>query len=279
MFSGTRSSVMTALFHRVSRVLALSAIWFACSVNAETFIVQGTEELPVPVEWVVKAWRARGLSPARLQEQLGDRKLFHSREVITSEAQREMVFTIYITRDGHIRMECPSLKYGESCSFESKASVEEVPETPSMQQERAECSMKGGTWDRTARRPNGYCILDTEDKCISRGGIWGRICLAQSLACVKKFSDGGKACSDSRDCEGKRCIDIGNKPNDHGTTIGECVRTSDPCGGFTFIDNGKPGPTINYDYTCTSPLLRLTRRSTSLLSVAGRCAIKPRSAG
>ena len=73
------------------------------------------------------------------------------------------------------------------------------------------------------------------------------MCLAQSLMCVRKFDDGGKACSDSDDCESRKCVDVGRKPNEQGITVGDCVRTSYPCGGFNFIDNGKSIGVINYD--------------------------------
>lgn len=112
---------------------------------------------------------------------------------------------------------------------------------------KAECVEKGGTWDRTGRRPYGYCVLDTEEKCVSRGGIWGRVCLSQTLMCVRKFNDGGKVCSDSKDCESRKCLAIGREANEQGVTVGECVRTSDPCGSFNFIVNGKPTGSITYD--------------------------------
>lgn len=112
---------------------------------------------------------------------------------------------------------------------------------------KTECLEKGGTWDRTGRRPYGYCVLDTEEKCVSRGGIWGRVCLSQSLMCVRKFDDGGKACSDSKDCESRKCVAVGREANEQGVTVGECVRTSDPCGSFNFIVNGKPTGSISYD--------------------------------
>lgn len=112
---------------------------------------------------------------------------------------------------------------------------------------KAECVERGGTWDRTGHRPYGYCVLDTEEKCASRGGIWGRVCFSQSLMCVRKYADGGKACSDSKDCESQKCVAVGREANERGITVGECVRTSDPCGSFNFIDNGKPTGLINYD--------------------------------
>lgn len=112
---------------------------------------------------------------------------------------------------------------------------------------KVECVELGGTWDRTGHRPYGYCVLDTEEKCVSRGGIWGRVCFSQSLMCVIKLDDGGKACSDSKDCESRKCIAVGRDANEQGVTVGECVRTSDPCGTFNFIVNGKPTGSISYD--------------------------------
>lgn len=113
--------------------------------------------------------------------------------------------------------------------------------------EKTECVEKGGTWDRIMHRPYAYCVLDTEEKCVSRGGIWGRVCLAQSLMCVRRFVDGGKPCADGEDCESRKCIYVGKKPNEQGITVGECVRTNDPCGSFIFIKNGKPTALINID--------------------------------
>ncbi len=128
------------------------------------------------------------------------------------------------------------------CVFTGSAFAEESVKTQS------ECIEKGGTWDTgSGFKKEGYCILDTQKKCVSRGGIWARVCLSQSLVCLKKFSDGGKACSGSSDCEGGVCNAIGKEPDEKGLFVGECVHTSNPCGSFVPVEGGRTSHSIVYD--------------------------------
>lgn len=110
-----------------------------------------------------------------------------------------------------------------------------------------ECEAVNGTWDITSRQPSGYCIGGNQKKCMSRGGDWRRICLSQSLICVMPYADGGKECADGAQCEGGRCLDVGNQPQNDGKITGQCKRNNDPCGSFTFIENGQRGPTMFVD--------------------------------
>lgn len=109
------------------------------------------------------------------------------------------------------------------------------------------CQSSGGTWDTNKWAPNGYCIQDTEAKCIARNGSWGRVCMSQSLACIRAYSDANKMCSDGADCEGGKCLDAGNKANEEGVIFGRCVASDNPCGSFNLIKQGKYGRQIHVD--------------------------------
>ncbi len=108
----------------------------------------------------------------------------------------------------------------------------------------AACVAQGGTWDTgSSRFRSGICVSDTEESCTTRGGTWKRVCLAQTLKCVVPYSDGGKACTSSSQCEGRKCLADHHQMNEQGQEVGKCVFTSDPCGTFNFIGR----QTINID--------------------------------
>ena len=68
----------------------------------------------------------------------------------------------------------------------------------------------------------------------------------RGLACVAPTRDGGKACTDSSQCEG-RCLDVGNAPRQDGVVVGACQVDDNPCGTFPLIENGKHGGVLNAD--------------------------------
>jgi hypothetical protein len=106
--------------------------------------------------------------------------------------------------------------------------------------EKAECPLKNGTWDAQSFGGSGDCVFDTQEKCIARGGEWRRVCMNQTLECITKYKDAGKACVEGRDCTSGMCRDVGNKPNKQGIIYGVCVSDNDPCSScFSLIDNGK----------------------------------------
>lgn len=109
----------------------------------------------------------------------------------------------------------------------------------------ASCIAEGGTWDTgSSRFRSGICVSDTQESCAARGGTWKRVCLAQTLQCVMPYSDGGKACTSSSECEGRKCLaNYRKEMNEQGREIGQCVSTSDPCGTFRFPG----GTTIHAD--------------------------------
>jgi len=76
------------------------------------------------------------------------------------------------------------------------------------------------------------------EQCSAISGEWRPICLLGKPACVVTYADAGKSCSDSSECSG-RCItsDSGARPGSE--TRGVCTATSDPCGCFQLVTNGK----------------------------------------
>ena len=85
---------------------------------------------------------------------------------------------------------------------------------------------------------------DSAEKCATINGQWRPICMMQKPACVVTFKDAGKSCSDSSECSG-RCQTSGAQP---GTEVrGQCTATSDPCGCFQLVTNGKADYTLCAD--------------------------------
>lgn len=64
--------------------------------------------------------------------------------------------------------------------------------------------------------------------CAARGGKIQPVCMAGDLECVITYRDGGKRCTDKKDCIGK-CLYEGSDPPAK-NPVGACQRTSDPCG-------------------------------------------------
>ena len=76
----------------------------------------------------------------------------------------------------------------------------------------------------------------TAEQCSTIKGEWRPVCMMGKPACVVTFADAGKSCSDSSECSG-RCQTSGAQP---GTEVrGQCTKTSDPCGCFQLVTNGK----------------------------------------
>lgn len=83
--------------------------------------------------------------------------------------------------------------------------------------------------------------------CTAKRGTVRPVCRMQNLACVISYADAGKACSDKSDCQG-RCLYKGEAPADPAATVtGQCQATSDPCGCFTTVVKGHPGPGMCVD--------------------------------
>lgn len=89
-------------------------------------------------------------------------------------------------------------------------------------------------------------VRDAE-ACSNRGGTWRRVCLMGTWSCVMPYRDGGKACSDRKECEGQ-CRYEGSLTLAPGSPAkGVCQRTSDPCGCFAEVRDGKIQPALCVD--------------------------------
>ncbi|WP_310541332.1 hypothetical protein [Phenylobacterium sp.] len=83
--------------------------------------------------------------------------------------------------------------------------------------------------------------------CAARGGTVRPVCRMQRPACVIAYPDAGKTCSDKSDCRG-RCLHEGEAPSDPAAAVtGRCQSTSDPCGCFTTVVQGRMGPGLCVD--------------------------------
>ncbi|HMJ14538.1 MAG TPA: hypothetical protein VK524_24165 [Polyangiaceae bacterium] len=72
-----------------------------------------------------------------------------------------------------------------------------------------------------------------------------RVCMLGELACVVRYRDGGKRCSDKRDCMGE-CLYESPDPAPP-KAVGNCQRTSDPCGCKAPIHHGRVEPAVCVD--------------------------------
>lgn len=81
--------------------------------------------------------------------------------------------------------------------------------------------------------------------CAARGGTIEPVCMLGEPACVVRYRDGGKRCRDKRDCTGE-CLYEGPDPPASGA-VGNCQRTSDPCGCKAPIHHGHVEPALCVD--------------------------------
>jgi hypothetical protein len=72
------------------------------------------------------------------------------------------------------------------------------------------------------------------------------VCMLGNLECVLRYRDGGKRCTDKRDCTGA-CLWDGAEKGGKPIPVGICQRTSDPCGCRAEIANGRVAPTVCAD--------------------------------
>lgn len=86
---------------------------------------------------------------------------------------------------------------------------------------------------------------EDEKECKARGGRIQAVCMLGSFECVIRYRDGGKRCTDKRDCTGE-CWYEGPRPIP-AQAAGVCQRTSDPCGCHARVIGGKVQPTMCLD--------------------------------
>jgi len=76
-------------------------------------------------------------------------------------------------------------------------------------------------------------------ECKARGGKIRPVCRMQVPACVVRFADAGKRCTDKSQCQGL-CLLDGDHPADLGAPAhGRCQEEDDPCGCKIEVKNGK----------------------------------------
>jgi hypothetical protein len=89
--------------------------------------------------------------------------------------------------------------------------------------------------------------LRDAEACSNRGGTWRRVCLMGTWSCVMPYSDGGKTCSDKKDCQGQCRYEGGESLAPGAPAKGVCQRNSDPCGCFAEVRDGKLGHALCVD--------------------------------
>lgn len=81
--------------------------------------------------------------------------------------------------------------------------------------------------------------LAGEKACKKSGGIWKPVGMRGSMACITKYPDAGKSCTDSSQCKGG-CLDM--TPYNHkGNPIGKCREDDDVHGCFSYLKKGERG--------------------------------------
>ena len=79
---------------------------------------------------------------------------------------------------------------------------------------------------------DSFEIDQAATECAAAGGTYQPVCLSGKLFCVLPFSDAGKLCQGSEDCEGQCLGNFSSVDN----TIGTCQSDNNPCGCFVFIE-------------------------------------------
>jgi hypothetical protein len=88
----------------------------------------------------------------------------------------------------------------------------------------------------------------TQSACLAQGGDWAPICRLQRPACVLKFADAGKACTDSDQCQGACYADPAGGGSKAGkAVIGACSVSSNPCGCNVLVEDGVALPILCVD--------------------------------
>lgn len=77
----------------------------------------------------------------------------------------------------------------------------------------------------------------TAAQCQSAGGTMRPVCMMGTVQCVVRYSDAGRTCRDGDDCQGSCRATMMNPPP--GPVTGRCQETSDPCGCFANVEDGR----------------------------------------
>lgn len=83
--------------------------------------------------------------------------------------------------------------------------------------------------------------------CAARGGVMRPVGRAQSVRCIVRHADAGRACTDAAHCQGECLAAPGAEPDPAGVVHGVCSTDSNRFGCRTVIRDGKARPTICVD--------------------------------
>ena len=88
-------------------------------------------------------------------------------------------------------------------------------------------------------------IGDDVEACRAVGGEVRPICMMGTRQCVVTFADAGRTCRDSDDCQGDCRIAAGTEAGR--VMTGQCQASSNPCGCFATVEDGRAGPSLCAD--------------------------------
>ena len=95
------------------------------------------------------------------------------------------------------------------------------------------------------RSADSAAIATADRQCKALGGTLQQAGRMGRYACYAQYSDGGKSCADSIECEGD-CRAMDNAPSGQ-QARGQCTANGVPFGCYAEVENGIVGPTICVD--------------------------------
>jgi hypothetical protein len=87
----------------------------------------------------------------------------------------------------------------------------------------------------------------TAADCAARGGTMQPVGRMQSVQCVVRYADAGKACTTGEQCQGDCRVEDAPFPVEGATASGRCQADSRPFGCYARVQNGKATPAICVD--------------------------------
>ena len=136
------------------------------------------------------------------------------------------------------------------------------PSTPVVQPEQSDSSTENDnsvnnnstndTATTNKNNPFSYqaCVYPPNEiikACTAKGGAFSQQGMLGCYQCVVSYSDAGKACQDSSDCQGK-CKNTGEFVDANAKTqSGQCASDSSPFGCYQTIEEGVAQPAICVD--------------------------------
>lgn len=110
----------------------------------------------------------------------------------------------------------------------------------------AQCARAGGVWGPHGSRGN-YCLFEADRRaCLTQGGDWRRVGLAQRYACVLSAPDAGRPCRDKSDCR-FGCEYFGPPTTSGALVWGQCAADNLPFGCRSWVEGGRASPRFCVD--------------------------------